>query len=492
MVAIIQLRRMECEMIELTVLSNLVFNDEYYRRVYPYIKSEYFDDQGVKKIFTAYSDYVDEYNYAPSVEALKICIDKRKDMNEDSYKQVMSTVDNLKRDEDTNTDWLVSETEKFCQDKDLFNTIRKAILVIDGEEKEIDKGALPQMLTDSLGISFDTSIGHDYLEDYADRYDFYHKKEERIPFDIDILNKITKGGLPRKSMTVLLATTGGGKSLVKCHAAASALMMGKNVVYITMEMAEERISERIDANMMGIRVDEIKDMDKDTYAKRMERITSKTTGKLIVKEYPTGSAHAGHFRHLLNELKMKRNFKPDIIMIDYLNICASSRIKGAAAANSYTLVKSIAEEIRGLAMEFDCAVITSSQFNRDGYGNSDVDLTNTSESMGITHTADCILGIITDEELDSLGQIMLKQLKNRWGDISWYRRFVVGIDRAKMSIFDLEDSAQSGIQQGQSTANNTPVKAVTRAGVDDPIFDKTTFSNPKNGKKSLFGAGGIT
>ena len=492
MVAIMQLRRMEFEMIELTVLSNLVFNDEYYRRVYPYIKSEYFDDQGVKKIFTAYSDYVDEYNYAPSVEALKICIDKRKDMNEDSYKQVMSTVDNLKRDEDTNTDWLVKETEKFCQDKDLFNTIRKAILVIDGEEKEIDKGALPQMLTDSLGISFDTSIGHDYLEDYESRYEFYHKKEERIPFDIDILNKITKGGLPRKSMTVLLATTGGGKSLVKCHAAASALMMGKNVVYITMEMAEERISERIDANMMGIRVDEIKDMDKDTYAKRMERITSKTTGKLIVKEYPTGSAHAGHFRHLLNELKMKRNFKPDIIMIDYLNICASSRIKGAAAANSYTLVKSIAEEIRGLAMEFDCAVITSSQFNRDGYGNSDVDLTNTSESMGITHTADCILGLITDEELDSLGQIMIKQLKNRWGDISWYRRFVVGIDRAKMSIFDLEDSAQSGIQQGQSTANNTPVKAVTRAGVDDPIFDKTTFSNPKNGKKSLFGAGGIT
>jgi replicative DNA helicase len=259
-----------------------------------------------------------------------------------------------------------------------------------------------------------------------------------------------------------------------------------------MEMAEERISERIDANMMGIRVDEIKDMDKATYAKRMERITSKTTGKLIVKEYPTGSAHAGHFRHLLNELKMKRNFKPDIIMIDYLNICASSRIKGAAAANSYTLVKSIAEEIRGLAMEFDCAVITSSQFNRDGYGNSDVDLTNTSESMGITHTADCILGIITDEELDSLGQIMLKQLKNRWGDISWYRRFVVGIDRAKMSIFDLEDSAQNGIQQSQSTANNTPVKAVSRAGVDDPIFDKTTFSNPKKSNKSLFGAGGIT
>ena len=287
-------------------------------------------------------------------------------------------------------------------------------------------------------------------------------------------------------MTVLLATTGGGKSLVKCHAAASALLQGKNVLYITMEMAEERISERIDANMMGVTIDEVSEMPRDVYNKRMERIKGKTTGKLVVKEYPTGSAHTGHFRHLLTELRMKRNFKPDVIMIDYLNICASSRIKGAAAANSYTLVKSIAEEIRGLAMEYNCAVITSSQFNRDGYGNTDVDLTNTSESMGITHTADCILGLITSEELDGLGQLMIKQLKNRWGDLSHYRRFVVGIDRSKMQIYDLEDSAQKGITQGQAVANSMPKPSVS-FNDDSPVFDKGNIG--KVNKKDLFSAG---
>lgn len=475
-------------MIEQTILSNLVFNQDYFQRVYPYIKPDYFEDLNLRKIFDTYSTYADEYKAPPSVEALKISLEKRKDMNEEAYTNTMSTVSSLKRDTDTDLDWLVKETEKFCQDKDLFNTIRKAILVIDGEDKELDKGSLPQLLQDSLGISFDTSIGHDYLEDFESRYDFYHRKEERIPFDIDLLNKITKGGLPRKSMTVLLATTGGGKSLVKCHAAASALMHGKNVLYITMEMAEERISERIDANMLGVTIDEVAEMPRDVYAKRMNRLKGKTTGKLVVKEYPTGSAHAGHFRHLLNELKMKRSFTPDIIMVDYLNICASSRVKGAAAANSYTLVKSIAEEIRGLAMEYNCAVVTSSQFNRDGYQNTDVDLTNTSESMGITHTADCILGLITSEELDGLGQLMIKQLKNRWGDLSYYRRFVVGIDRAKMQIYDLEDSAQSNITQGQKTANTTPKASITLD--DGPVFDKGIIGKPD--KKSLFGVGDIT
>ena len=474
-------------MIEKTVLANLLFNDDYYRKVYPYIKPEYFDDNNLKKIFDTYSTYVEEYRAPPSVEALKISLDKRKDLNEDSYQGVMSTVDEFHRDPDTNLDWLVSETEKFCQDKDLFNSIRQAILIMDGEDKENDKGSIPELLSKSLGISFDSSVGHDYLEDYESRYDFYHRKEERIPFDIDLLNKITKGGLPRKSMTVLLATTGGGKSLVKCHAAASALMMGKNVLYITMEMAEERISERIDANMMDVTIDEVSKMPRDVYNKRMERIKSKSTGKLVVKEYPTGSAHVGHFRHLLNELRMKQNFKPDIIMIDYLNICASARIKGAAAANSYTLVKSIAEEVRGLAMEYNCAVITSSQFNRDGYGNSDVDLTNTSESMGITHTADCILGLITSEELDGLGQLMFKQLKNRWGDLSYYRRFVVGIDRSKMQIYDLEDGAQRGIS-GTSAANTASFG--NSKSDNGPAFDKTTFG--QGSKKTMFDAGGIT
>ena len=474
-------------MIEKTVLSNLLFNEDYYRRVYPYIKSEYFDDIGLKKIFDTYSTYVDEYREPPSVEALKITLDNRKDMNEDSYQQVMSTVDELNVDASTDFDWLVNQTEKFCQDKDLFNSIRKAILIMDGEDKENDKGSIPELLSQALSISFDTSIGHDFIDDAESRYEFYHRKEERMPFDIDLLNKVTKGGLPRKSMSVLLATTGGGKSLVKCHMAANYLMQGKNVVYITMEMAEERISERIDANLMDVTLDELKLLPRDVYEKRINRIKSKATGKLIVKEYPTGSAHAGHFRHLLNELKMKRGFKADVIFIDYLNICSSSRVKGAAAANSYTLVKSIAEEIRGLAMEFNCAIVTSSQFNRDGYGNSDVDLTNTSESMGITHTADCILGLISSEELDNLGQLMIKQLKNRWGDLGYYRRFVVGIDRSKMQIFDLEDSAQNGIGQGQSVANTQPRPSVSLD--DGPVFDKSAFGQSK---KTLFSAGGIS
>ena len=471
-------------MIENTVVSNLVYNEDYFRKVYPYIKKDYFEDGNLQKIFDAYSEYVEEYREPPSVEVLKLVIDKRKDLNEDSYKNVMASLDQLKVDEQTDFDWLVSETEKFCQDRDLFNAIRKAILVVDGTESTLGKDALPGLLQDSLSISFDTSVGHDFLEDYEARYDFYHKKEERIPFDIDLLNKITKGGLPRKSMTVLLATTGGGKSLVKCHMAANALLAGKNVLYITMEMAEERISERIDANLLDVTIDEVSEMPRDVYNKRLERIKGKSTGKLVVKEYPTGSAHVGHFRHLLTELRMKRNFKPDIIMIDYLNICASARVKGAAAANSYTLVKSIAEEVRGLAMEYNCSVVTSSQFNRDGYGNSDVDLTNTSESMGITHTADCILGLISSEELDNLGQLMIKQLKNRWGDLSYYRRFVVGIDRAKMQLYNLEESAQRNVSNAQSVAN-------TAMGVpsnDSPVFDNSSFGS---NKKTLFSAGGV-
>lgn len=472
-------------MLERTILSNLVFNGDYFQRVYPYLKSEYFEDNNVKKVFETYSKYVEQYKEPPSVEALKISLDKRKDLNEDSYKSVMSEVDSLALDSLTNSDWLVSETEKFCQDRDLFNSIRKAILIMDGQDKDNDKGIIPELLSQSLAISFDTSIGHDFIDDADSRYDFYHKKEQRLPFDIEMLNKITKGGLPRKSMTVLLATTGGGKSLLKCHFAANYLLQGQNVLYITMEMAEERIAERIDANMMNVSLDELAIMPRDVYEKRINRIKSKATGKLVIKEYPTGSAHAGHFRHLIHELKMKRGFTPDVICIDYLNICASSRVKGAAAANSYTLVKSIAEEIRGLSMEFNCAIITSSQYNRDAYGSSDVDLTNTSESMGITHTADCILGLITSEDLDALGQLMIKQLKNRWNDLSHYRRFVVGIDRSKMQIYDLEESAQRGVMN-DSIANTAPSQSD-----NNPIFDNTAFGNNGKSKKTLFSAGGL-
>jgi len=460
-----------------------MFNEEYTRKVYPYIKEEYFDDNNIKKIFSSFSEYMEEYKEPPSIEALKISIDNRRDLNEDFYKEVIKEVDSLKVDENTNKDWLVKETEKFCQDRDLVNSIRKAILIIDEKDKDNDKGSIPKLLSDSLGISFDTSVGHDFLEDFEDRYDYYRRKEERLPFDIDIMNKITKGGLPRKSMTVLLATTGGGKSLAKCHIAATNLMYGKNVLYITMELAEEEVGRRIDANIMDITLDEVAEVPMETFQKRIDRYKSKTPGKLVIKEYPTGSAHAGHFRHLLNELRMKKNFVPDVICVDYLNICASSRVKGAAAANSYTLVKSIAEEIRGLAMEFNCAIVTSSQFNRSGYDNSDVDLTNTSESMGITHTADAIFALITSEDLESLGQLMIKQLKNRWGDLGFYRRFVIGIDRSRMKLYDLEDSAQSNIQSDLSSNNASS----SSNGSDAPVFDKSKFST----KNKLFDTGDL-
>lgn len=462
-------------MIEQTILSNLLYNTEYFQKVYPYIKDEYFDEEAHRKIFTTYSEYVEQYKQPPSIEALKISLDKRKDMNEESFKAVVTTVDQLKTDPNTNQEWLVSETEKFCQDKDLYNSIRRAILILDGQDKQYDKGAIPKLLSDSLGISFETHIGHDFLEDYESRYDYYHRKEERLDFDIDLMNKITKGGLPRKSMTVLLATTGGGKSLFKCHMAAQQLLFGRNVLYITMELPEEEVARRIDANIMDITLDEVRDLSLHVLEKKMSRFKSKTPGKLIIKEYPTGSAHAGHFRHLLNELKMKKNFIPDVIFVDYLNICASSRVKGAAASNSYTLVKSIAEEIRGLAMEFGVAIVTSSQFNRQGYDNSDVDLTNTSESMGITHTADAIFALITSEELENLGQLMIKQLKNRWGDLNYYRRFVIGIDRSRMKLYNLEENAQKNVQSEPTLSKDDN---------DAPTFDKTSFSKQWSNENS--------
>jgi len=373
-------------MIEQTILANLLYNGEFCRKVIPYIKEEYFDDVATKKIFASFSEYVSTYKEPPSIEALKITLEARKDLNEDLFKAVNTAVDELKIDAATNQDWLLGETEKFCQDKDLFNSIRKAILILDGQDKEFDKGAIPKLLSDSLGINFDSHIGHDYIEDADSRYDFYHRTEERIPFDIDLLNQITKGGLPRKSLTLILATTGGGKSLMKCHMAAASLMHAKNVLYITAEMAEERIAERIDANLLDVTIDQLREMPREMFNTRIAKVKSRTPGKLVVKEYPTGSAHAGHFRHLLNELKLKKGFVPDIIFIDYLNICASSRVKGAAAANSYTLVKSIAEEIRGLAMEFDCPIVSSSQYNRGAYDSSDVDLTNTSECIYVKET----------------------------------------------------------------------------------------------------------
>jgi replicative DNA helicase len=459
-------------MLEQTILSNLLYNEDYCRKVIPYIREDYFEDVPTRKIFTTFTEYVDKYKEPPSAEALKISLDNRKDLNEDLFKDIIKTVDELKIDKDTNQEWLLSETEKFCQDRDLVNSIRKAIQIIDGKDKELDKGSIPKLLTDSLGINFDNHVGHDYLDDFDDRYEFYHRKEERIPFDIDMLNKITKGGLPKKSLTALLASTGVGKSLVKCHVAAAALMQGKNVLYITAEMAEERIAERIDANLLNVTLDELSLMPRNVFEKKISRLREKTPSRLVVKEYPTGVAHAGHFRHLLNELRLKKNFTPDIILIDYLNICASSRIKGAAAANSYTLVKSIAEELRGLAMEFDVPILTSTQANRSGYGESDMDLTNTSESIGLPQTVDAMFALISTEELESMGQIMIKQLKNRWNDLSYYRRFVVGIDRSKMRLYDVEEHAQGNVFNEQPQTKS-----------DD------TWKKPSNGKKKLVAEG---
>lgn len=458
-------------MLEKTILSNLIYNEEYCRRVFPYIKDEYFDDPSVKKIFNTFAEYVTEYKSPPSIEALKISIDKRKDLNEQTFKDVNTNIDELKIDTKTDQEWLVKETEKFCQDKDLYNSIRRAILILDGQDKQYDKGSIPQLLSDSLGISFDTNIGHDFLEDFDSRYDFYHRKEERLPFDLDLMNKITKGGLPNKSLTIFLAETGAGKTLVMCHMAASLLMFGKNVLYITLEMAEERIAERIDSNLLDVTLDELREMPKSSYEKKIDRLKGKTPGKLIIKEYPTGSANAGHIRYLLNDMKLKKGFVPDIVFVDYLNLCSSFRLKGSNAANSYTIVKNIAEELRGLAMEFDIPLVSATQANRSGFGNSDIDLTNTSESIGLPATADAMFALISSEELQSMGQLMIKQLKNRWGDISYYKRFVVGIDRSKMKLYNLEEGAQGNIQSESSHSRD-----------DKPAFDKSSFGEGFNKK----------
>jgi replicative DNA helicase len=450
-------------MLENTIISNLLFNEEYLRKVFPYIKEEYFDETTHKKIFSTFSEYVDKYNSPPSIEALKISIDNRKDLNESSYKEICKSIDELQYDKTTNQDWLVDETEKFCQNKDLYNSIRRAILILDGQDKNHDKGAIPKLLSDSLGISFETNIGHDFLEDFEGRYEFYHRVEERIPFDLEIFNKITKGGLPKKSLTVFLAETGVGKTIVMCHMAAAALMQAKNVLYITLEMAEERIAERIDANLMDITIDELKNLPKPIFEKKLSKVKSKTTGKLIIKEYPTGSAHSAHFRHMLNELKLKKNFQPDIVFVDYLNLCTSFRVKNSAA-NSYTIVKSIAEELRGLAMEFNIPMVSATQANRSAYGNSDIDLSNTSESIGLPATVDAMFALISTEELEERKQLMIKQLKNRWGDLSYYKRFVIGIDRSKMKLYDLEEDAQK------------KVHSESRSDNDKPVFDKSSFA----------------
>ena len=451
--------------IERTILSNLIFNEEYARKVIPFIRSEYFQDYNEKVVFDLIDNYVRKYNSFPSIEALAIDLSNKEGLNEATFKIAKEVISGLEHDSQTKLDWLLDQTEKFCQDKALYLAIMRSIQIMDEKNGSISKGSIPSILTDALGVSFDTHIGHDFLDDSNERYEFYHRKEKRIPFDLDFFNAITNGGIPNKTLNVALAGTGVGKSLFMCHCAAANLAKGFNVLYITLEMAEERIAERIDANLIDTAVDELELLPKQTYDAKINKLKEKFTGKLIIKEYPTACAGSANFRHLLNELRIKKNFEPDIIYIDYLNICLSSRIKHGANVNSYTLVKAIAEELRGLAVEYDVPIVTATQTTRSGYSNSDVGLEDTSESFGLPATADFMFALISSEELESLNQIMVKQLKNRYSDPGVNRRFIVGIDRSKMRLYDVDQSAQEGL-------------------VDDrPVMDKGKFMEEENERK---------
>ncbi len=430
--------------VEQVILRNVLTNEQYMRKVLPFIKPEYF--QGVyNQLFKEAGKFVAKYNKLPTLDAFKIEIDQSDKFNDDQYQAAMEILPNIFTKETADEKWLEDTTEKWCQDRAIHNAIMESISIIDGKHKNLTKNALPDLLSKALAVSFDTNIGHDYIENVEDRYDFYHEDEERIGFDLDYFNQITKGGLPNKTLNICLAGTGVGKSLFMCHVAGSVLVQGRNVLYITMEMAEERIAERIDANLLNVPLDQLQHISKPMLTSKVDELASRTNGKLIIKEYPTGSAHTGHFRALLNELKLKKNFVPEMIFIDYLNICASSRMKGMGGAiNSYTYIKAIAEALRGLAVEFDVPIVSATQTTRSGYTSSDPGLEDTSESFGLPATADLMFALISSEELESLGQVMVKQLKNRYNDPNYKKRFVVGIDRSRMRLYDVEN-AEEGV-----------------------------------------------
>ena len=459
-------------MIEQLIFSNLIFNETYARKSLPFLKDDYFQSRTDKTLFNLVSDYVERYNSLPTKEALAIEISNVKGLSDDEVKLLKQQVTDVSEDR-TDIEWLYDQTEKFCQDKAVYNAVMDSINILDGKGGQ-DKGAIPDILSKALAVSFDTHIGHDFLEDSDERYEYYHRKEARLPFDLDYFNLITKGGLPKKTLNIALAGTGVGKSLFMCHCAAANLSQGSNVLYITMEMAEEKIAERIDANLLNEAIDMLSMLPKDVYDKKIERIKSKTPGKLIIKEYPTASAGSNHFRHLLNELKLKRNFKPDIIYIDYLNICMSSRLKFGANVNSYTYVKSIAEELRGLAVEFNVPIVSATQTTRSGYSNTDVGLEDTSESFGLPATADLMFALITSEELEGLGQIMVKQLKNRYNDPFFHRKFVVGVDKSKMKLYNVEQSAQDDISDDKPLFDSTDTG--NRLKAENKKFNKDVFS----------------
>ena len=441
---------------EQIILSNFVTNDTYMRKVGPFLKKSYFE--GVYKlIFSEIATYANKYNKLPTQEALRLQITESDNINEANYNETLEILPSLFEKKDQDQQWLYDITEKWCQDRSVYLAIMESIQIIDGKHKSLTKNSLPDILQKALSVSFDTNIGHDYVENVDERYDFYHRTEDRIPFDLDYLNKITKGGLPNKTLNIALAGTGVGKSLFMCHVAANALSMGRNVLYITMEMSEERIAERIDANLLNCAIDQIPNLSKGIFRDRVREIGDKTEGRLIIKEYPTGQAHTAHFRALLEELRLKKKFSPDIIFVDYLNICASSRMKGMGGSiNSYTYIKAIAEELRGLAVEFDLPIVSATQTTRSGFANSDPGLEDTSESFGLPATADLMFALVSNEELEKLGQIMVKQLKNRYNDPNMNKRFVVGIDRSKMRLFDVDQSEQTLVVED-----------------DIPVFDKT-------------------
>ena len=444
-------------MLDTIILVNLVRNEKYVRKVLPFIKEEYFSDNEHSYAFRQIAEYIEKYNTTPTLEAMSVAFDSATE----EQRSLLKTVFEYEQ-ETQELQWLVDETEKFCKDKAVFNAVLEGIQIIDGKKKDMTPDALPDLLTEALQVGFDTNVGHDFIEDADKRFDFYNRIENKVPFDLDMFNKITDGGLSNKTLNIALAGTGVGKSLFMCHMASAAIANGQNVLYITLEMAEERIAERIDANLMNVPIGDLASMSKPMFQDRIGTLKEKYEGRLIVKEYPTASAHSGHFKALINELKLKRNFHPDIIFIDYLNICTSSRFRPGSSANSYTIIKSIAEELRGLAVELDVPIFSATQTTRGGYENSDVSLTDTSESFGLPATADLMFAIISTEELEQLGQFMIKQLKNRYADPTRNRRFMIGVDRSKMKLYDLEESAQ---------------QQLTDANIDTPVFDNTKSGN---------------
>ena len=437
------------EQIEKTILSGLLNTESYARKVIPYIKEEYFSEIEDKTLFDLIYKFISSYNQLPTKEVLYIELDNRKDLSEDTYRNISKKIEEFEPP-DVDSNWLIDTTEKWCRDRAIYLALLESVRIADGKDSKQNPDAIPSILQKALSVSFDQNIGHDYIEDFQERYEYYHKTEDKIPFDLELFNKITKGGLPNKTLNVALAGTGVGKSLFMCHVASSALLQGRNVLYITLEMAEEKIAERIDANLLNISLQQLQDLPLNMYESKIQKISKKTQGKLIIKEYPTASAHAGHFKSLLNELSLKKSFHPDIIFIDYLNICSSSRYKGSLV-NSYTYVKAIAEELRGLAVEHNVPIVTATQTTRSGYSSNDVDITDTSESFGLPATADFMFALISTEDLENLNQILVKQLKNRYNDPTLYKRFVIGIDRAKMRLYDVEENAQKNLVTKSST-----------------------------------------